>query len=157
MAERPQPALLANRTSGIIRLLDVSLVSSRVVLSALFLSPRRSRLLPPSRVQSMLIACYDSRSRNTGSVDTPHARRRGILRLRMIQRPPLAPDGPARPDCTVPGPESRDLLEPYSLDLLAHGRETGKKRPRSPHASRQGPARRRKTVRNEVEMIMPVV
>jgi hypothetical protein len=42
--------------------------------------------------------------------------------------------------------ERRRFLSPDCFVLLAHGRATGKKRPGYLPASRQGPARRRKTV-----------
>jgi hypothetical protein len=46
-------------------------------------------------------------------IDAPHASRRGMLRRRLWRPTPFAPEGPARPDRTVPGPESRGFLSPY--------------------------------------------
>jgi hypothetical protein len=105
-----------------------------------------SRLPPPSRGQ------IGSRRRpspalcNLPEIALFAPPQQGMLRRRRWRPTPFAPDGPAEPDRTVPGPKSRRFLSPYCFVRRAHGREHGKKRPRSPPASRQGPARRRKTV-----------
>jgi hypothetical protein len=53
-----------------------------------------------------------------------------MLRRRLWRPTPFAPEGPARPDCTVPGPQSRGFLSPYT-EAFSHTGEKLERRDRA--------------------------
>ena len=70
------------------------------------------------------------------SIDTPHACRQGMLRLRMWYPTTLAPAGPARPYGTVERRLEAPLKRPYSYLFSHRGEQT--ERPCIPRSTDRG-------------------